>query len=166
MIVEVNIENLAVIEALHIDLQSGFSVLTGETGAGKSLLIQSLSLIGGARASADVVRQGQPEALIEARVVLHQEPAKLRLASEGYGDGPEYVLRRIIKQDGQHRIYLNGKMATAALLQDTIAPELQVHAQHSQQRLLEPATQLELLDTYARCLDLRGDVEQAYKAWM
>lgn len=148
MLREVHIEHLAVIERLTVELPPGFIVLTGETGAGKSLVIQALELVAGARATADLIRAGADEALIEARVELASETARQRLAEQGYGGDREIVVRRILRADGGHRVYINGRMATAGLLQEVVGPEVEIHAQHSQQRLLDTSVQRALLDRY------------------
>lgn len=165
MLHEVHIENLAVIESLDIQFALGFTVLTGETGAGKSLLIQALDLVAGDRVSGEAIRQGADEATIEARLTLQSVDARRNLAEQGYGNDGDVVVRRLLRRDGQHRVYVNGRMATAGLLQDIVAPELEIHAQHSQQRLLSGDVQRQLLDRFA---GLNAEVEavaQAFDAW-
>lgn len=160
-----HIENFLVIEALDVRFAPGFTALTGETGAGKSLLIQALGLVAGGRASQDVVRAGCERALIEARLKLQAPAARARLAEEGYGDDGEVLVRRIIAADGAHRVYLNGRMATAQTLQELIGPELEIHAQHSQQRLLEPEVQTALIDRAGGLSDAVAATAAAYRAW-
>ncbi|RMF14168.1 MAG: hypothetical protein D6761_09895, partial [Candidatus Dadabacteria bacterium] len=165
MLREIHIENLAVIERLTVELPAGFVVLTGETGAGKSLVIQALELVAGARATADLIRAGADEALIEARVALASDDARRRLAEQGYGDEGDVIVRRILRADGGHRVYVNGRMATAGLLQEVIGPEVEIHAQHSQQRLLDGAVQRDLLDRYGEHGKLLEQVGQAWSEW-
>lgn len=145
---------MAVIDALSVRFRPGFTAVTGETGAGKSLLIQALGLVAGGRATAEAVRSGADRCLIEAGVLLQNPGALARLHDEGYFEAApaapaEVLVRRLIQADGQHRVYLNGRLATVQLLQEVIAPELEILAQHAQQRLLLPEIQLQLLDRVA-----------------
>src|SRR5262245_57219065 len=98
------IRNLAVIEAVEVEFEDGFNVLTGETGAGKSILVEAVGLLLGSRASADLVRTGEAQASIEA---LFEEP-----------DGTELVVRREITGQGRSRSFVNGALATAGALRD------------------------------------------------
>ncbi len=166
MLLEVRIENLAVIDQLEVHFDSGFTAVTGETGAGKSLLMQALGLIAGDRASTEAIRGGADRALIEARLRITDPVARARLADEGYGepDEQDVVVRRILQADGQHRVYLNGRLATAQLLQDVVGTALEIHAQHAQQRLLDPEAQLVLIDEYAGLEAAASAVREAWGA--
>ncbi|XP_060085388.1 DNA repair protein RecN-like [Ylistrum balloti] len=165
MIHEIHIENIAVIESLDIQFSSGFTVLTGETGVGKSLLIQALGLIAGARVNLDSLRAGSKQACVEARLSLSSKKSCSALMEQGYGDGEDWVIRRLIKANGKHRIYINGHMANATTLREYIAPELDVHGQDSQQRLLSPELQRILLDKYGEHEILTEKVATAFKSW-
>jgi DNA repair protein RecN (Recombination protein N) len=164
VLLEVRIENLAVIDELEVHFDTGFTAVTGETGAGKSLLMQALGLIAGDRASTEAIRGGADRALIEARLRLADPAARARLADEGYGepDDADIVVRRILQADGQHRVYVNGRLATAQLLQDVVGAVLEIHAQHAQQRLLDPEAQLVLIDEYAGLGDESAGVRGAW----
>ena len=132
------IRNLAVIEAVEVEFESGFNVLTGETGAGKSILVEAVGLLLGGRASADLVRTGETHAVIEA-------------AFEH--DGREIVVRREISSQGRSRSFINGALATAAGLKDLSLTLAELHGQHEHQALLDPATHLPVLDEFAGLTD-------------
>src|SRR5215204_5206808 len=128
------IRNLAVIEAVEVEFEPGFNVLTGETGAGKSIVVEAVGLLLGARASADLVRTGELHAAIEA---IFED-----------ADG-EIIVRREISSQGRSRSFINGALATAAALRDLSARLVELHGQHEHQGLLDPLTHLPLLDEYA-----------------
>src|SRR6185436_9518381 len=141
------IRNLAVIESVEVEFDAGFNVLTGETGAGKSILVEAVGLLLGARASADLVRTGEPQATIEA--ILED------------GDR-ELIVRREITSQGRSRSFINGALATAGALRDLSTRLVELHGQHEHQALLDPLTHLRLLDTYAGLDDLSS---RAASAW-
>src|SRR5258705_3871721 len=142
------IRNLAVIEAGEVELEPGFNVLTGETGAGKSILVEAVGLLLGARASADLVRTGEAQATIEA--ILED------------GDERELIVRREISSQGRSRSFINGALATAAALRDLSARLVELHGQHEHQALLDPLAHLPLLDEYAALGTLAADVASAW----
>src|SRR5581483_8012434 len=112
------IRNLAVIESVEVEFEAGFNVLTGETGAGKSILVEAVGLLLGARASADLVRTGETQAAIEA---IFEEPA-------GLGTGSvEIVVRRELTNQGRSRSFINGALATAGALRDLSARLVELH---------------------------------------
>jgi DNA repair protein RecN (Recombination protein N) len=143
------IRNLAVIEAVEVEFDSGFNVLTGETGAGKSILVEAVGLLLGARASADLVRTGELLATIEA---IFEDPV----------DGREVILRREITSQGRSRSFIDGSLATAGALRDLSQRFVELHGQHEHQSLLDPLTHLSLLDGHA---GLRAEAEQVSGAW-
>jgi len=142
------IRNLAVIEAVEVEFESGFNVLTGETGAGKSILVAAVGLLLGARASSDLVRTGEAQAAIEA---IFEDAA-----------GRELIVRREISSQGRSRSFINGALATAAALRDLSARLVELHGQHEHQALLDPLTHLPLLDEYADLGDLAGKVAASW----
>jgi DNA repair protein RecN (Recombination protein N) len=142
------IRNLAVIEAVEVEFDSGFNVLTGETGAGKSILVEAVGLLLGARASADLVRTGEAQATIEAIFEA--------------SDGRELIVRREISSQGRSRSFINGALATAAALRDLSARLVELHGQHEHQALLDPLAHLPLLDEYA---DLGEAASNVAAAW-
>src|SRR5258705_3429493 len=142
------IRNLAVIEAVEVEFEPGFNVLTGETGAGKSILVEAVGLLLGARASADLVRTGEALATIEA---IFEDP-----------NARELIVRREISSQGRSRSFINGALATAAALRDLSARLVELHGQHEHQALLDPLAHLPLLDEYADLADAAGDVAAAW----
>src|SRR5512138_1164043 len=146
------IRNLAVIEAVEVEFEPGFNVLTGETGAGKSILVEAVGLLLGARASGDLVRTGEAQATIEA---IFEQPG-----------GQELIVRREINDQGRSRSFVNGALATASALRDLAARMVELHGQHEHQALLDPLSHLPLLDEYAHTGDLTGHVASAWtKVW-
>jgi len=142
------IRNLAVIEAVEVEFESGFNVLTGETGAGKSILVEAVGLLLGVRASADLVRTGEVQATIEA---IFDDPA-----------GRELIVRREISNQGRSRSFIDGALATASALRDLSARLVELHGQHEHQALLDPLAHLPLLDDYANARDVADDVRAAW----
>ena len=148
------IRNLAVIEGVDVEFEPGFNVLTGETGAGKSIVVEAVGLLLGARASADLVRTGEPHAAIEA--IFEQPSTSLRAGPE------EIVVRREISSQGRSRSFINGALATAAALRDLSARLVELHGQHEHQSLLDPLTHLPLVDASAGLADLAMQVADAW----
>jgi DNA repair protein RecN (Recombination protein N) len=148
------IRNLAVIEAVEVEFEPGFNVLTGETGAGKSILVEAVGLLLGARASQDLVRTGEAQATIEA--IFETDPR------EGGDAATELVVRRDITAQGRSRSFINGALATAAALRDLSARLVELHGQHEHQALLDPLTHLPLLDTYAEVDELAARVASSW----
>ncbi len=136
MLTELHIENLGVIERIEIMLGPGLTAVTGETGAGKTMLVEAIELLVGGRADASMVRHGAAEARIDGRLVSV--------------DGEEIVLTRVIPADGRSRAYLNGRLATVATLAEAAADIVDLHGQHAHQSLLSTATQRAALDEYGR----------------
>ena len=135
MLQELHIESLGVIEQLDLVLGAGLTALTGETGAGKTLLVEAISLLVGGRADATMVRPGAAEARVEGRFVV--------------GDD-EYVVARVVPADGRSRAYVNGRLATVGNLAELGARFVDLHGQHSHQSLLSAAEQRDALDRYCR----------------
>jgi len=144
-----SIRNLAVIDRLELEFEPGLTVLTGETGAGKSILVGAVGLLVGGRASAELVRTGEDQAAIEA-------------VFEGPG-GEELVVRRdISSQSGRSRAFMNGALVTSTALRDAAAQLVDLHGQHEHQVLLDPASHLDLLDAFAGLETEREKVEVAF----
>lgn len=162
---ELTVENLAVVESVRLRLASGFTVLTGETGAGKSLVVDAVALALGARASADQVRSGtdaaRVEALFDAPSPLEDDPLADVLAE---GDGLA-IVRREVGADGRSVARLNDRAVTVGSLAALGARLGEIHGQHEQQRLLEPARQLALLDAYGGLDEAAGVVAERHRAW-
>src|SRR5262249_36110768 len=168
MLAELRIANFALIEQLHLQFQLGYTVLTGETGAGKSLLIDAIGLLVGGRASTDQIRSGEEEAILEAAFHLPpSHPLLKQFRAKGLV-GPndsELILRRVLSRSGRHRVYANGNLCPLRTLEELGGTLVDIHGQHEQTSLSSPAAQLEGLDAFGRPLDLRAGCNQAYKAW-
>ena len=150
MLSRLRIADLALVEDLVVDLGPGLNVLTGETGAGKSVIVESIGLLVGCRASASVVREGADHAAVEG------------LFSDGHAE--EWVVRREVWRDRTNRCYLDGAMATARLLRERAGGRVAIHGQHEDQRLLERGAQREILDAFAGATELAGRVAAAVGA--
>src|SRR5438552_7042682 len=128
-----SIKRLAVIDSIEVEFGPGLNVLTGETGAGKSILVEAVGLLLGGRASADLVRTGEDTASIEAIFEVA---------------GQETLVRRELTAQGRSRAFINGDLATAAALKDLSARLVELHGQHEHQTLLDSATHLGVLDAF------------------
>ena len=138
MLRRLHIAEYALIDAVEVELGPGLNVLTGETGAGKSILVDSLSLLLGGRASGEAIRQGAERAVVEGLFDV---------------EGEEWVVRREIHRDRTNRCYLNGDMATARMLQERTERWVELHGQHEDHLLVRPAAQRALLDAFAGSSD-------------
>src|SRR4029079_501240 len=168
MLAELRIVNFALIEQLSLQFQSGFIVLTGETGAGKSLLIDAITLLVGGRASTDQIRSGEAEAQLEAAFHLpdtHPLLHPLQLHEIIGQNESELILRRVLSRSGRHRVYVNGNLCPQRVLEELGGTLVDIHGQHEQQSLLATARQLDALDAFGRLLELRGRYEQTYQRW-
>jgi len=167
MLVELRIRNLAVIEDVTVPFAAGLNVLTGETGAGKSIVIDALLLVAGARAQPDLIRSQADAATVEAVFELPPDsPAAEHLAEAGHApaDG-QLVIRREIARSGRHRVFVNDSPATVGLLERLGDAMIELHGQHEHQRLMEPARQLALLDRFAGCGEQVDAVRALVQQW-
>jgi DNA repair protein RecN (Recombination protein N) len=144
------IRNLAVIESIAVDFEQSFNILTGETGAGKSILVEAVGLLLGGRATHDLIRTGEDIATVEALFETQ--------------NGDELIVRREITSQGRSRAFINGALATAAALKDLSNRLVELHGQHEHQQLLDPSQHLALLDTWAGLDQSRAEVSAAYAA--
>src|SRR5215813_6218194 len=160
MLLEIRVRNFAVIDAVTVAFQSGLNVLTGETGAGKSMLLDAILLIRGARAQSDVIRTDTDTATVEAVFeVGPRNPATVVLREAGLGlEEGQLVVRRELTRSGRHRAFVNDSPVTVGLLERLGDHLVEIHGQHEHQRLLEPARQLDLLDRFADTDELRDRV--------
>src|SRR5688572_11225572 len=154
------IRNLAVIESVEVEFEPGFNVLTGETGAGKSILVEAVGLLLGARASADLVRTGESLATIEA---IFDGSTALTAGGSTSASDRELIVRREITNQGRSRSFINGALATAGALRDLSQRLVELHGQHEHQALLDPLTHLPLLDVHARLEPLAAQVDAAWQ---
>jgi DNA repair protein RecN (Recombination protein N) len=160
MLLEIRARNFAVIDTVAVAFQPGLNVLTGETGAGKSMLLDAILLVRGARAQTDVIRTDTETAMVEA--VFEVPPrgaAAVVLDEAGLGlEQGQVVVRRELTRSGRHRAFVNDSPVTVGLLERLGDHLVEIHGQHEHQRLLEPARQLDLLDRFADAEELRGRV--------
>src|SRR5436305_12366532 len=160
MLRELRIRNFAVIESVTVAFGPGLNVLTGETGAGKSMLIDAILLVRGARAQADVIRTDADSATVEARFEISAGSSAAGVLDEAgiaVSDG-EVLVRRELARSGRHRAFVNDSPVTVALLERLGDHLIEVHGQHEHHRLLEPARQLDLVDRFAETEELRDGV--------
>ena len=150
MLLELRIRNFAIIEEAHLEFGAGLNVLSGETGAGKTIILSALGLLLGSRASPDMIRAGEKEAQVEGIFELEGETAMPELA-ERTRDGTrrELIVRRIIAEGGRSRVTIDGELATVQSLAKIGASLVQVYGQHEQQSLLRAEAHREILDRYA-----------------
>jgi DNA repair protein RecN (Recombination protein N) len=166
MLLELAVENYAVVDQLRIRFHSGLNLLTGETGSGKSIIVDALGLLFGGRSSTDMIRTGQARARIAGifdatgdGIAAVLEPAGFELE-----DG-ELLIEREILSSGKSRVYIGNRPATVAMLRD-LAPHLgDIHGQHDQQLLFSADSQLDMLDAFAASKDKRGAVREAFRRW-
>ena len=158
------VENVAVIDHLEVDFEAGLNLLTGETGAGKSILIDALGLVLGNRASSDLVRTGAESAHVEAGFEIDPFPELLgaRLLDAGIEPEPELVIRREITKAGRGKIVVNGVGSSRALLRDMSTFLVDIHGQGDNLALLRPDAGIELLDVFSGLSVLRGQVADAF----
>lgn len=163
MLANLKIENVAVIEKAEVNFTPGFNVLTGETGAGKSILIDSINAILGNRTSRELVRSGAQKACIWATFENIPQSVKKQLEKCGYEANDDLLLYREINAEGKGSCRVNGMPASAAVVRDISAGLLSIHGQHDSQSLTNPALHLGLLDQYAQNRDLFADYYRRYR---
>ncbi|HTB58210.1 MAG TPA: DNA repair protein RecN [Polyangia bacterium] len=165
MLTLLRISGFALIDELELPLGPGLTAVTGETGAGKSILVDALGLLRGGRAGADVIRTGRDEARVEAILELPPGSAtRARLVADGREVEEGLVVRRVIARGGRGRAHLGGGLATAADLASTVAGLIDIASQHDQQSLTDPESQLAILDAFAENQALRDEMTAAYAA--
>lgn len=167
MLSRLSIRDVVLIERLELDFSQGLCVLTGETGAGKSILLDSLGLALGARAEARLVRYGASQSVVTAEFDLPvNHPIYALLDEHGLSvEGEPLMLRRTLGTDGRSRAFINDQSVSVGLLRQIGDEMVEVHGQFDNQRLLNPATHLGLLDAHGGHGALRGDVSKAYHTW-
>src|SRR6266545_1681471 len=161
MLGELRIRDLGVIDDARLEVSPGLNVLTGETGAGKTMVVDALALLLGERADPGAVRAGRAAALVEGRLATGddgQVAAALAAAGAAEEEG-EVVVARQVLAEGRSRAQLQGRMATVAAIAEVVRPLVEIHGQHEFQRLLRPAVQRELLELASRARDREREAE-------
>ena len=149
MIDELRARNIALIQDATMHFGKGLTVLTGETGAGKTALLNALKLVIGSRADASNVREGQTQAIVEASFTVDDESAETMRQMGFEVDGNQILVKRKLTNDGRSKCYVNNGMATVSGLSSTVGALVQLHGQHSQQALLQPHNHVKFLDAWA-----------------
>ncbi len=170
MLQTISLRDFVIVDQLELDFSSGFTVLTGETGAGKSILLDALSLVLGERADSSQIREGSNRAEISA--LFRIDPELINsfgqwLEEQGFpaeDDGQSLLLKRTVEANGRSRAFINGSVATLTQLREAGDQLVDIHGQHAHQLLLKGGAQRELLDRHAGLLSLASEVAQAFKA--
>lgn len=163
MLREIAIKHFAIVEDLRISFDQGLTILSGETGAGKSIIIQALNLLLGSRADADMIRTGAETAELEALFDMDsQGPAAAILARQGHEPGDELIIRRVLSRNDRHRVYINGRLATMGLLARVTENLAGISGQHEHQKLLKESEHLRILDQFGGLNPLQLKVSGCY----
>jgi DNA repair protein RecN (Recombination protein N) len=166
LLLSINISNYTLVESLEIEFAQGTTAITGETGAGKSLVLDALRMALGDRADTDTIRHGKERAEITATFDINTiEAAKTWLDANDFNSDENCILRRIYTREGRSRGYINGQPSTMSQLQELGDMLTDIHSQHEHQSLLRKETHRRLLDEYANAEDLATKVAREYSAW-
>ncbi|MBF0468446.1 MAG: DNA repair protein RecN [Desulfamplus sp.] len=163
MLSELAIKNFAIIDDIRISFSEGLCVLTGETGAGKSIIIEAVNLLLGGRASSDLVRNGEEFAELEAFFVIEPDSGAARIMHENDLDPSEgLIIRRIIALNGRHKIFINSRQSTIQMLKLVTENLASISSQHAHQGLLNEENHLDILDSFAGTWPERGDLQSLH----
>jgi len=165
MLRALRIKDLAIIDELNLEFTEGFAVFSGETGAGKSIIVDALDLITGGRGSSDIVRDGCEETVIEGIFdSINKDLHKEKLRKYGIeNNGNELLVRRSISRSGRNRLYINGSLSTLSVLNDICSELIDIHGQHEHQTLLRKESHCGYLDAFGKLTELRGRVADRYR---
>ncbi len=163
MLTELSIRNFAIIDEMNVSFADGLNVLTGETGAGKSIIIGAVSLLLGERASADMIRSFEDSAVVEALFdVREKQGLRERLREMGFHDGDELILKRVVSRSGKNRVYINGQLATLGMLSVLSESLINVCGQHEHQVILNAENHIDILDEFGGLLTFRSEYREIY----
>ncbi|HSQ04505.1 MAG TPA: AAA family ATPase, partial [Burkholderiales bacterium] len=167
MLRNLSIRDYVIVERLDLDFGAGFTVLTGETGAGKSILIDALALLLGERSDTLVIRQGAERTELTAEFDTGDAPAVAGWLVDNGLEAEDHscIVRRVIDNSGRSRAFLNGRAVTLAQLRELGAFLVDIHGQHEHQSLLRSGAQRDLLDAYAGLTDDTREVGAAWREW-
>jgi DNA repair protein RecN (Recombination protein N) len=168
MLRHLQIRDFAIIESLELDFSPGLTVLTGETGAGKSIIVDALELLAGGRAEKEVIRAGAEKADVTATIDISKTAGELRhiLEQQSIGGDIDLLVRRVVSSDGRSRAWLNGQAVPLQLLRTVSELLFDIHGQHEFQSLVRPATQRSLVDGFGKLEALAGQVRAAHSTWL
>jgi DNA repair protein RecN (Recombination protein N) len=162
-----NISNIALIDELQVEFEPGLNLLTGETGSGKSIIVDALGVLIGGRFTSDLLKSGAERGSIEGLFVVGANPTLERLLENaGVDAAEEIIIRRELSATGRNKIFINNQLATHSLLRELREFLVDIHGQGDQQTLFNPHTHLELLDSFAISNGLRDEVAEAYRLWV
>ncbi|WP_273758386.1 DNA repair protein RecN [Bartonella sp. AU55XJBT] len=166
MLVQLSIHNIVLIETLDIHFTAGLTVLTGETGAGKSILLDALSLALGGRGDASLVRHGTDRGQVTAVFdVPLSHPARQLIRENGLDDEGDIILRRVQSSDGRSRVFINDQVSSVALMRSVGHHLVEIHGQHDDRALVDVATHRQLLDAFGGLEDDVKNLRQCYRVW-
>lgn len=168
MLLEISIKNFAIIEAISLNFEKGMTVLTGETGAGKSIIIDAMNMMLGARATTDVIRHGAPKAEIEGLFSIENSlPLQEIFDEQGIDLGDEIIIRREILQNGRSVSRVNGQMVNLSVLRAIGQHLVDIHGQHDQEELMRPQLHIQMLDEFGDTdfLDLKQSYQTNFDAY-
>ena len=161
-----NISNIALIDEMQVEFESGLNLLTGETGSGKSIIVDALGVLIGGRFTSELIKSGSERASIEGLFSVTSNPdLELILENAGLGATNELIIRRELSTTGRNKIFINNQLATQSLLRDLRPYLVDIHGQGDQQTLFNPETHLEILDAFAGNGLLRTEVAEAFQQW-
>ncbi len=165
MLTELNIKNFAIIDQLHVAFGPGFNILTGETGAGKSILVDAINLLLGSRASPEMIRTGQEEASVEAFFDLTEKDDLKILNSLDLKKSDGLLVRRLLHRSGKSRAFLNGSSITLHMLEELGEKLINIYGQHEHQHFLDPLRHIDILDHSGNLLLMRQAFQEVYTQW-
>src|SRR5262245_3253119 len=167
MLRALSIRDFVIVDRIDLKFENGFTALTGETGAGKSILVDALALVLGERSDTALVREGCTRAEISAEFALERLPDAMRWleTNDLWEEGSACLLRRVLESSGRSRAYVNGRSCTLQQVKELGEKLVDIHGQHEHQSLLKTASQRALLDAFAGLSGLAFEVEAAWRSW-
>ncbi len=164
MLRELKIQNLAIIDTLEVSFVEGLNVISGETGAGKSIIIGAVGLLLGERASSDIIRSSEETAVVEALFdITGRDEIKGKLVGMGYDEDDELIVKRMVSRSGKNKVYINGSLATLGTLSSLSESLVNVCSQHEHQTILNADNHIDILDEFGELMPLRNQFSLLYR---